>query len=76
MPKKTSLEAAERGKEHKRERPEFRVRLMKPEDVSHCLKIFREHELPELSDGLSTYRTLDPDGCWVVEDITNGECSV
>ena len=75
--KKTSPEAvASERKMNKREIPEFKLRLMKPEDIPRCLNIFREHQLPELSYGIYTYRTLEPDGSWVAEDTKSGERSM
>lgn len=54
-------------------KPSVTLRLMKPEDIPQCLNIFREHELPELSYGLYTYRTLDPLGSWVAESNETGK---
>lgn len=54
-------------------KPSVIIRLMTPEDIPHCLKIFAEHELPESAHSLETFRKLDPLGSWVAEHNETGQ---
>ena len=49
-----------------------KMRLMKPEDMSQCLRIFMEHDIESSAHGLYTYRQLDPEGSWVTEHYKTG----
>lgn len=48
------------------------VQEMREEDVEQAVDLFRAHDLPELKQGLRTYRRLEPEGCFVaVDPVTN-----
>lgn len=54
-------------------KPPVVIRLMTPDDIPQCLDIFKQHELPEASHSLYTFRTLDPLGAWVAQHTDTGE---
>jgi len=45
---------------------------MKDEDVEQCLAIFAAYDMPEMKYGLATYRKMEPNGCYVLENEEDG----